>query len=394
MGINFLNLEKIDTQSIRPEGYKFPVGLSKVPTSGDYTFLEEPNTVITTTNATITAYYDGAPSTDPTRVSYTWTTSGEFEHDSNASLKGDILIVGGGGAGHAADSGSGGMGGGGAGGLLYYSDSSGLTGPPGPASANSKTPNGPAVSLSPGVKFTVTVGAGGVSYPAPDTTNGADSSVANTSPDVPAPQQLSLVATGGGTTPYNPGAGTPGGSGSGTHGSPIATGGGTGVPGQGNPGAGSAGAYEYSGGGGGGAGGAGSDHNDANARSGKDGNPAPTTQPGYPAPLQPLYNNEKRFSCGGDGLDFDISGTRRTYAAGGGGSGRGYAWFGGSDNLGGRGSGNSPGGGKHPWSPSGAGGNGTVSRGSGGGGGGPGGNGGSGVVIMQFRKGDYVFRIE
>ena len=393
MGINFLNLGKIDTQSIRPEGYEFPVGLSKTPTDGDYEFLEEPNTYISTTNATINAYYNGAPSSDPTRVSYSWTTSGTFEHSHGTTLKGDILIVGGGGAGHAADSGAGGMGGGGAGGLLYYSDTSGLTGPPGPASANSKTPNGPAVSLSPSVKFTVTVGAGGVSYPEPSTTNGGDSSVANTSPDVPAPQQLNLVATGGGTTPYGPGPGTPGGSGSssgGGGGSP----GGTGVSGQGNPGSPAPdGHLEYSGGGGGGAGGPGSPVYDENARSGKDGNPAPTEQSGYPAPLQPLYNNEKRFSSGGDGLDFDISGTRKTYAAGGGGSGRGYAWFGGSDNLGGRGAGHSPGPFAGPWGSY-AGGNGTVNRGSGGGGGGPGGAGGSGVVIMQFRKSDYKFQIE
>ena len=102
-----------------------------------------------------------------------------------------------------------------------------------------------------------------------------------------------------------------------------------------------------------------------------------------------------RYASGGDGLDFDISGTRRTYAAGGGGSGRGVAGHGGSDDLGGRGSGSFPGSpGIYPQMPSQAGGNGTVSRGSGGGGGKPGGNGSGGVVIMKISKNSpWLFRV-
>jgi len=386
MSVNFLNLEKVESQTIRPVGYKFPKGLSHralVPAQ-EYS-LSDPASHITTSQAT--------KSETPTYVSYTWTTTGSFEQSSPEGLVGDLLIVAGGGAGQTKGAGDGGHSGGGAGGLLYYSETNGLTGPPGPASANSKSPNGPAISLAPGVNFAVVVGAGGAGQG--DTTigigNGGDSSVANTSPYVPSPEQLNLVATGGGSQPdgiSQPG--QPGGSGSGVYGgyNPV----GQGISGQGNPGAGpNQGGLGYSGGGGGGAGGPGSDHTDLNLRSGKDGNPAPTSMPGFTGSLSP-YDNAYRYASGGDGYDFDISGTRRTYAAGGGGSGRGYGWFGGSDNLGGRGSGGGTAGGStpSPWNTTDAGGNGTISRGSGGGGGTSGGFGGGGVVIIQFNKGQTV----
>jgi len=365
---------------VRPSGYQYPNGLKTVA-------VVEPNTHITTTNATINAY---GPSSDPTKVSYSWTTTGTFHHNAGF-LPVDILIVAGGGAGHTADPANGGAGGGGAGGLIYYSDSSGLTGPPGPASANSKSPNGSAFTLESDTTFTVTVGSGGTASPTPSVPspvgpgNGQDSSIT-------APQSIyNLVATGGGCQDFGsfPSIVQPGGSGGGA--GPGSNGvGGSGVAGQGNPGGGvtPGSPFGFSGGGGGGAGGPGSNENDLNLRSGKDGNPAPTLMPGHPG----VYNDGKRYSSGGDGLDFDISGTTRTYAAGGGGSGRTFGWFGGSDNLGGRGSGSdgaynpSTGLTAQPWSPTNFGGNGTVNRGSGGGGGAYGGNGGSGIVVMQFKK--------
>ena len=384
MSINFLNLEKVESQTIRPDGYKFPKGLSAraLDPAQQYSVVD-PASYITTSQA--------IKSETPTYVSYTWNTTGSFEQSLPEGLVGDLLIVAGGGAGQTKGAGDGGHSGGGAGGLLYYSETNGLTGPPGPASANSKTPNGPAISLAPGVNFAVVVGVGGAGQG--DATigigNGGPSSFANTSPDVPAPQQLNLVATGGGSQPQGTSQpGQPGGSGSGKYGPGSV---GTGISGQGNPGAvgltGSPGGY--SGGGGGGAGGPGSDVTDLNPRSGKDGNPAPASAPGVPATP---YDNAYRYASGGDGLDFDISGTRRTYAAGGGGSGRGFAWFGGSNNLGGRGSGGGTSGGStpSPWNITDAGGNGTISRGSGGGGGTSGGFGGGGVVIIQFRKDQFA----
>ena len=383
MSVNFLNLEKVESQTIRPVGYKFPKGLSHralVPAQ-EYS-LSDPASHITTSQAT--------KSETPTYVSYTWTTTGSFEQSSPEGLVGDLLIVAGGGAGQTKGAGDGGHSGGGAGGLLYYSETNGLTGPPGPASANSKSPNGPAVSFSPSVVFTVTVGGGGTGAapqsPAIDA-KGGDSSVANTSPDVPSPQQLNLIASGGGSQVGSPPTTSDGGSGAGGYNPSVA---GTGTSGQGNPGGTGGGAYEYSGGGGGGAGGVGcSTPGDMNERSGHDGNPAPNTPfPGSNPQWGPTNIAAKKGFTGGDGLDFDISGTRRTYGAGGAGSGRGYAWPGGSNNLGGRGSGLADRGAPaaHPWSPNGFGGSGVVNRGSGGGGGGQGGNGGSGVVIMKFTK--------
>ena len=395
MSINFLNLEKIDSQTIRPDGYKFPKGLSvRVTNPAQEDNIFDPDSYITTSQAT--------KSESPTYVSYTWTATGSFEHTLPENLKGDILIVAGGGAGQTRDGDNGGTSGGGAGGLLYYSDTNGLTGPPGPASANSKTPNGPAVSFSPSIAFTVTVGAGGVGLPSPAWSAsggslgngpsglGEDSSVANTSPDIPTPQHLSLIAKGGGTqlSPSTQHPSTDHGSGAGYYGSDI----GQGIPGQGHPGAGAATpveSYGYSAGGGGGAGGPGSSM-DMNPRSGKDGNPGPTSalSPG-PLSTQPSTSMYARKGFGGgDGLDFDISGTRKTYGAGGAGCGRGVGWFGGSDNLGGRGSGlgDPRGGGFSPWNSSTSGGNGTVNRGSGGGGGLPGGSGGGGVVVIRFNK--------
>lgn len=373
-------------KNVRPVGYKFPVGNLTTKEAAD--FVANPDSMITTTNAT------KSDSTD--HVIYSWTSSGTFEQTGSRNLTSDMLIVAGGGAGHSNDPSGGGMGGGGAGGLLYYSDLPGLTGPPGPASANSKTPNGPTVSIAPTVQYTITVGAGGAAYfpagepaspPFPsDVSNliGTDSSFSNTSPDIPASNQLDLTSTGGGTM-WLTSSLKNGGSGGGTYGgAPVPAG--TGIAGQGNPGAISS-MPDFTGGGGGGAGSEGTTMDDTQPRSGKDGGSAPTT-PTHPA------KGVLRYASGGDGLDFDISGTRRTYAAGGGGSGRGVAGHGGSDDLGGRGSGSYPGSpGIYPQMPSQAGGNGTVSRGSGGGGGKPGGNGSGGVVIMKISKNSpWLFR--
>lgn len=382
----------LKAKGVRPSGYKFPVGLKTNPGL-------EPNTYINTTNATINAYYD-SPGSDPTRVSYSWTSSGTFDHNLGSDLKADVLIVAGGGAGHSSPSGDGGQSGGGAGGLLYYSDTDGLSGHPnygpvavGPASSRpadssyTKTPNGPAVNLASGVRFAVVVGAGGTAMTSPtsDSGNGSDSSI-TAPPTAPPGTFNNLTATGGGSQNFGTGgAAQPGGSGSGHYGPGSVVG--EGIAGQGNPGGVKSGLPGFTGGGGGGAAGPGTAMSDTNLRSGKDGNPAPTSIPDVPAPLSP-YNTAYRYASGGDGLDFDISGTRRTYAAGGGGSGRGYANFGGSDNLGGRASGEGPPGpnSDSPWNPGNTGGNGTVNRGSGGGGGTTGGNGGGGIVIIQFRK--------
>ena len=382
----------LKAKGVRPVGYKFPVGLNKIPGG------LEPNTYITTTNSTVNAYYD-SPGSDPTRVAYSWTSSGTFDHNLGSDLTADILIVAGGGAGHSGSPLNGGQSGGGAGGLLYYSDTDGLSGHPnygpvavGPASSRpagssyTKTPNGPAVSLASGVRFAVVVGAGGTAMTSPSSAsgNGSDSSLT-----APPGMFSNLTATGGGSQNYGPGDGQPGGSGSG--GGAGSTSVGNGGANQGNaggPAAPEGAPVGYCGGGGGGAAGPGTNMNDTNLRSGKDGNPAPTSMPG----IHPSYNTAYRYASGGDGLDFDISGSRRTYAAGGGGSGRGFAIYGGSDNLGGRGAGSydaPPLDGPpfvSPWSPEDIGGNGTVNRGSGGGGGTTGGNGGGGVVIIQFRK--------
>ena len=359
----------LKAKGVRPVGYRFPVGLLTTKEAAD--FVANPDSMITTTNATKT------DSTD--HVIYSWTTSGTFEQTGSRNLTSDMLIVAGGGAGHSNHPSGGGMGGGGAGGLLYYSDLPGLTGPPGPASANSKTPNGPTVSIAPTVEYTITVGAGGAGYyPAGEPASppfpadvsglvGGPSSFSNTSPDIPTSDHLDLTSTGGGTM-WSTSSLKNGGSGAGTYAEPA----GTGIAGQGNPGAISSNP-SFTGGGGGGAGSEGTTMADTQPRSGKDGGSAPTNEDGR-GPTG-VY----RYASGGDGLDFDISGTRRTYAAGGGGSGRGVAAYGGSDNLGGQGSGGTQ-------LASSAGGNATVSRGSGGGGGTPGGNGSSGVVIMKISK--------
>lgn len=348
MAIKFQNLKQKISRT-RPKGYAYPIGLSYQKTDS----IEEPNNFITQTNATLTSY----PTPGGDKIALTWTSTGTFEQNSSYTMTGcDLLIVAGGGGGWPQGPGGGGQAGGGAGGLIYYSDSPGDA-PPSPVySSNTKTANGSAVGIAANVNYAVTVGGGGGGN-AP----GSNSSWINVSASVASPYHLSFTAVGGGG-----GRGAPGGSGAGAYGTPV----GLGTAGQGNDGAPAVGGAGYIGGGGGGAGGAGSVWADVSAMSGKDGNPAPAIN---------------KRSSGGNGLDFSISGTQRTYAAGGGGSGRGTFGYGGSDGLGGSGL-NAP----APYPR-----NATANRGSGGGGG-PApnvGSGSGGVVILSIPKGGSDYRI-
>jgi hypothetical protein len=231
-----------------------------------------------------------------------------------------LTVAGGGGGGYNGNGGRGA--GGGAGGLLYY------------GSETPKTPNGAFVSVSVGVSYAITVGAGGVPRSPSQTGNGVDSSFIGGA--------VSITSTGGGGGAYGDGQiGNTGGSAGGswyTLATPAA-----GTTGQGNSGGTGTQTPSYGGGGGGGAGVAGGN--------------GTTSTGGY----------------GGDGLAYVISSASTYYA--GGGSGDIYGVIGsnpGAPGAGGGGTGNNVSGGT----------NGGIN--TGGGGGSYNGSGGSGVVILRY----------
>lgn len=239
-----------------------------------------------------------------------------------SSTKLDALVVAGGGGGGGNCTTCGGAGGGGGGGVINIVGMSAIVG-----------------------SFSVTVGAGGAGGTANGTAGGTNGSNS----------QISVMTAvgGGGGMGQNATAGKVGGSGGGGSGgaSPAPGAGGAGTSGQGF--AGGAGILSpHGGGGGGGAGGAG-----VTAAGSTSGN-------------------------GGAGFTSYIDGTRRVFAAGGGGGTYGPSYFAGAGESGVAGNG----------SATGAGGAATANTGGGGGGangnpvGGAGGAGGSGVVYIRFIK--------
>lgn len=254
---------------------------------------------------------------------------GLWQSVASTTYSAEVLIVAGGGGGGLHSGG-----GGGAGGLLYY------------GAEGAKTPNGPALTLTPGTSYGVTVGAGGAG-------SGG--------------QYTSVVGNGSNGTnsifgAYNAIAGGGGGSGgNGINGKDGGSGGGGGRDrpgGVATSGQGFGGGYigsvspSYPGGGGGGAGGAGS-----SGSSGAGG-------------------------TGGIGLSYSISGTATYYAGGGGGNLQDSA-----DSVPTQGAGGL-GGGANGRNTGGIGNAGSANTGGGGGannyntsGGGPG---GSGIVILRY----------
>lgn len=242
-----------------------------------------------------------------------------------------LIVAGAGGGGYTKG------GGGGAGGLLYYG-----------SDTVPKTPNGASISVSDGITYTVTVGAGGVSNPSTGAGDqGASSSFIGTG--------ASYTATGGGGggagaaigSGYRGGNGGSGGGGGGNSTvDAITEPGGTGVSGQGRDGGSASGFGGSPAGGGGGAGAVG-------------GNAVSNTTAG----------------AGGIGLQYSISGSATYYAGGGGGG----SYNTGTANGGTGGSGN----GGNAFTAATAG---TQNTGGGGGGssGSNGANGGSGIVIIRY----------
>ncbi len=229
----------------------------------------------------------------------------------------EYLIIGGGGGGSAGNDGGGGAGG-------YRTNSS--------------------LSVSQGVSYTLTIGAGGTGLVSPSTpvTAGSASSMSGPAPFT------TISSAGGGQS------GAAGGSGGGGTSFPPSAGG-AGTAGQGNAGGSGNGgvAPGFTGGGGGGAGGVGS-------------NGTSTTG-----------------GAGGPGSASTITGPSVTRAGGGGGGSRNGAGFGGAAGSGGGGAGGG--------SSAQNGGAGTANTGGGGGAGGftapniaNGGNGGSGVIIIAY----------
>lgn len=192
-----------------------------------------------------------------------------------ATIPCELLVVGGGGPGKS--------GGGGAGGLLYYGTEAGVTG-----SGGIKNPNGPSMSFKTGIKYTITIGIGGVGG---TLTKGTDTTISS--------EERTIIAYAGGasqnTDQSGPFTHQTGGSGGGGGRSSTANPqyGGSGIPGQGTPGGTcTVIAFPYPGAGGGGA-----------AQNG---------------------NSEASGSvsgAGGFGVGYYISGSLVYYAGGGGGGG-------------------------------------------------------------------------
>lgn len=206
-----------------------------------------------------------------------------------AAATAEVLMVAGGGAGGGTSDGNG-SGGGGAGGLLFY----GTGGP--------KTPNGAAISLTPGV-YPVTVGTGGVAANGQQGNNGGNTTF------------TSLIASGGGGGGNRTaGPGKAGGSGGG--GTNVQPNGGAGVTGQGNKGGdGSYNSPYYGAGGGGGASAAGT--NGTNMGGGVGG-----AGYSYATWCGTSVGDGGAFAGGGGGESYTAAGGDGAGGLGGGGDGR------------------------------------------------------------------------
>lgn len=253
---------------------------------------------------------------------HTFTSDGTLDILSIGSYGFDVLVVAGGGGGGSGAGGIGeGPGGGGAGGVLYYT-------------RTAQIPVG---------SYAVTVGSGGASF-----SSGGNSSIGSV---------LTAIGGGRGGRASNSSAGLAGSGGSGGGGNGafnVYVQGGSGTSGQGFSGGSGqwwngSGGYKGGGGGGGASGGGGTGVTNAGGD-------------------------------GGNGRQFDISGTSTYYGGGGGGT---VDNNGGAGGLGGGADGSSSG-------NSATGASGTANTGGGGGGagrgGGAGGSGGSGIVIVRYKK--------
>lgn len=317
----------------RPAGYEYPVGISSA--------LE---TVTTNTTTGITSDFlstgTGTVVTSvPGYISVIYEASSTFSCNVAIS-EFDMLIIGGGGGGNTNPPHNGGTSGGGAGGFIYVSNNP-TEDTNYPAQGNTQSATHSSASIVADAPYTITIGSGGGAQ-----TKGGNTSVVGT--------PFSYYAEGGGAGTF-PGTDKDGGSGGGAYGAPIGLA--NSVITQGNPGNIATVAGGYAGGGGGGAGGPGSQYPDTN--------PAGSADGGTPNPAA-------RKNAGGDGLDMSIGGSLKTYAAGGGGAGRGSWGYGGSNGIGGSGVGK----------PASYSSDGTAARGSGGAG--LGNNGAGGVVIIRL----------
>jgi hypothetical protein len=351
-GANFLTVSDAPTWSTSAGSLGSVAGglngaVATVSAGGDTIVYSETTNVLTnaslancslnsSTGAITTSDFDGSSTSARTHTftiratdAQGQTSDREFTLTSSYAYSADFLVVAGGGSGGYRGSSTHATGGGGAGGFRYLTSQ----------------------SLSGGITYTITVGAGGTGGAAQN--NGANSSIAGTG--LTTITSLGGGMGGGGVSAGNGGSG--GGSGSGYSGS----GQGTGTVGQGNNGGYGnvfSGRY-YDGGGGGGASAVGG------------------------------FANPNSGGNGGAGTANSITGSSITYAGGGGGAARDSV--GGTSYPGNGGAGGGGIGGTEVGSQTG--GNGTDGLGAGGGGqhsfGGQAGHGGDGVVILRVPTGNY-----
>ena len=268
--------------------------------------------------------------TDATTDENVWTNVGGLSGNVSPSYAVDFLVVAGGGGASGGDA----AGGAGAGGFRTSYGSGNISGALSAVESD--------LSFSPGVTYTVTVGAGGVGAAYNVIGNqGVNSSIIGTG--------VNIVSLGGALSTYNTTAVSGGsGGGDGREGGARDRTAGAGTANQGMAGGVSSPSYGGAGGGGAGAVGANTVSNTGGA--------------------------------GGAGLQSSITGSAVWYAGGGGGATYGESGGAGGSGIGGAGGGN--------------GGDGTVNTGSGGGGGegsgNTGGDGGSGVVVLRFPTSNYT----
>lgn len=335
-------------ESIRPQGYQFPVGLTRL-------------TANNAVGSSLSPAPAGAVAVTGSNVAWTFTASGTFTPNFTGAV--EALIVAGGGAGGTSDCNSW-SGAGGAGGLVYHS----------------------AYPVVSGTSYTATVGTGGSSPSYPTIGRGGNGNPSSLSGSG-SPTMTAVGGGGGGGfggplgSGQDPNGGANGGSGGGAaagYNGPFSGGSSTQSPSGGGTGYGSSGGGmpngfqpHYGGGGGGGAGGSGDDGSGTGAFGG----------------------------AGGAGLTYAISGSSVGYAGGGGGGGntlgppngnpitRGVPFGGGSPG---------PAAGSVP-APSTNGGNGAANRGGGGSAAKcnyNGGYGGSGVVIIKSTLLPDTYRVD
>ena len=289
------------------------------PNSLNFQGNTTPQPVYDTNGESINIVYSGATQ------GWIPNTDGAVALETPQAVDTEYLVVAGGGSGGRGDGG-----GGGAGGHLTNF-------------------GGTAISLTPGVTYTVTVGGGGAAVSSGDGNPGVNSVLSGTGIST-----VTSIGGGNGSNGSSPATGGDGGSGGGGgHFQPAGSTGGSGTVGQGNDGGDGAGnlAPAYGGGGGGGAGAAGANGSGSVA------------------------------GDGGVGLSNSITGSAVFYAGGGGGSANNSDGASGAGGNGGGGAGKSGSAGVA----------GTANTGGGGGGsaGTPSGAGGSGVVILRMATSDY-----